>query len=479
MDTIKPSELGKGKRAAVIGAGLVGSLEAIYLGKLGYSVDVYEMRADIRLMEVVRGRSINLAMSQRARTALRAVGLEDQFVQSGIPMYARCIHDRDGKTRAIPYGQSHQFIMSIDRRKLNELLLTEAEKMNGVRLFFEHRFESCNFDSGEVTLRGGDAKVEVKTKYDLIVGCDGAYSAVRRQMMKSTRLDYTQFYIPHGYIELSIPPTADGQFAMPINYLHIWARETFMMIALPNCQDHSFVVTLFMPFANFEEIKTEDDLMKFAKENFADAIPLIGEESLKQTFFSSPPQSLIAIKCSPYHVGDKAVIIGDAAHAMVPFYGQGMNCGFEDCVILDEMLRQHAGNQGNAIAAYTAYRNPDATAICDLALANYVEMRSRVNSFAYLLRKKIDSVLHKMLRSWWIPLYSMVSFTRIRYSECLRLRQRQDFILEIAAGAGLILVVVGCRQLIRFEEARFNMFHHLTNKTINFFDSLVTRWRST
>ncbi|CAG2245433.1 KMO [Mytilus edulis] len=367
------------KHVAVVGGGLVGSLNACFFAKRKYKVDLYEMRDDIRTMEIVKGRSINLALSCRGREALKHVGLEDEVLKTAIPMRARMIHDLDGTCHPIPYGKSDQFINSVDRRLLNEVLLTAAEKNPQVTCHFNHK------------LLNKEGK-EVKNKVDLIVGNDGAFSAIRRQMMKDTLLDYNQEYIPHGYMELTIPATPSNDFAMGVNYLHIWPRNEFMMIALPNL-DKSYTLTLFMPFENFNQIKTEDDVMDFFRRMFPDSIPLIGEKFLKEIYQSSKALPMVSIKCSPYHVKDKVVIMGDAAHAMVPFYGQGMNCGFEDCIVLNDMLDKHSDNFELALKAYTEHRNPDAKAIVDLAMYNYVEMRKSVNSKMFLLRKKIDNML--------------------------------------------------------------------------------------
>ncbi|KAH9495524.1 hypothetical protein Btru_013497 [Bulinus truncatus] len=382
---------------------------------------------DIRTLKVVKGRSINLALSCRGREALKRVGLEDAVTKYGIPMHARMIHDLDGKRRQILYGTKDQYIMSIDRRLLNEIMLSSVEKFDDVNIHFSHKLVTCNFETGEATFEN-DQGQRVTRQFDLIIGCDGAYSAVRKQMMKLSRFDYQQTYIPHGYMELNIPPNSKNEFAMEINYLHIWPRNEYMMIALPNL-DKSFTTTLFMPFEMFESITNEEKLIQFFKEEFPDALPLLGEEELKKTFMSSKALPLVTVKCHPYHVNNKAVILGDAAHAMVPFYGQGMNCGMEDCIILDEILDQYDNDFSKALPAYTLKRNPDAKAICDLAMYNYVEMRSKVNTRTFLIRKKLDNLLFKLFPKTWVPLYTMVSFTRIGYLEAIKQREWQDKVL--------------------------------------------------
>ncbi|XP_067680999.1 kynurenine 3-monooxygenase-like isoform X1 [Haliotis asinina] len=437
------------KRVAVVGGGLVGSLNACFLAKRGFHVDLYEKRPDIRTQEIVRGRSINLALSHRGRQALKHVGLEDEVVQNGIPMYARMIHNKDGSTRPIPYGRRDQYIMSVDRRRLNELLLSAADERENVTLHFEHKLVNCDLKTGEIIFEKPD-KTKVKQKVDLILGNDGAFSAVRKEMIRqSSRFNYAQEYIPHGYMELVIKPTSSGEFAMATNYLHIWPRNEFMMIGLPN-QDKTFTATLFMPFAMFEEITSEKELMEFFTAKFPDSIPLIGEDALKKTFFSGKGLPMVSIKCSPYHFGDKALLMGDAAHAMVPFYGQGMNAGFEDLLVFDEILDQCDNDLSASIEQFTNFRNIDAQAICDLAMYNYIEMRKSVNSPLFLLRKRIDNLLYTLFPKSWIPLYTMVSFTRTRYHECINKRKWQDQVIKkLCVGMAVVGVASACFTVYR------------------------------
>ncbi|XP_052766617.1 kynurenine 3-monooxygenase-like isoform X2 [Mya arenaria] len=409
---------------------MVGALQACFMAKRGFRVDVYEMRQDIRDMEVVRGRSINLALSTRGREALRRVGLEDIVISTGIPMYARMIHDLDGTRRPIPYGKADQFIMSVDRRHLNELLLTQAEKLPNVEMHFEHKIVACDFNAGRITFSKSDGS-HVTAHADLVVGCDGAFSGVRQQMMKKTLFDYEQVFIPHGYMELCMEPAPGDKFAMEVNYLHIWARDEFMMIALPN-QDKTYTCTLFMPFDIFKTLDTPEAVLAFFRDKFPDSLPLLGEKYVTETVSTSKALPLISVKCSPYHVKDRAVIMGDAAHAMVPFYGQGMNCGFEDCVVFDDILSKHNNDIAATLKEFTEVRSVDAKAMCDLAFYNYIEMRQSVNSRLFLLRKKLDNFLYWLFPNMWMPLYTSVSFSRTRYHQCIANKEWQDRLIRRA-----------------------------------------------
>lgn len=414
---------------AVVGGGLVGSLLALYLGKKGHEVDLYEYREDIRTAELVVGRSINLALSARGRKALAEVGLEETLLNHGIPMKGRMLHDLKGNRKIVPYdANTNQCIYSVGRKHLNEVLLNAAEKYPNIHLHFNHKLQQANLDEGSLRFVDPLTKETTEKQADLVVGCDGAYSAVRKEVIKRPGYDFSQTYIEHGYLELCIPPTKDGEFAMPHNYLHIWPRGKFMMIALPN-QDRTWTVTLFMPFTNFYSIKCESDLIGFFRQYFPDAIDLIGRERLIKDFFKIAPQTLVMIKCKPYNVGGKALIIGDAAHAMVPFYGQGMNAGFEDCTVLSALFNKHGSNVDQILKEFSETRWEDAHAICDLAMYNYIEMRDLVTKRSYLLRKKLDELLFWLMPNTWVPLYNSVSFSHMRYSKCIANRAWQDKIL--------------------------------------------------
>ncbi|XP_067136006.1 kynurenine 3-monooxygenase [Centruroides vittatus] len=427
------------KSVAIIGGGLVGSLASCFLGNRGIKVDLYEQRKDIRTLEHVTGRSINLALSVRGRSALKAVGLEEEIIERhAIPMFGRMIHDKDGRRKPIFYGKNNQCIFSVGRRHLNEVLLTAAEAHPNVNIHFQHKLTSLDLDKGEMIFSVPNNSVS--SNADWIIGCDGAYSAVRRSMLKQPLFDYSQEYISHGYMELTIPPNEHEEFAMEVNYLHIWPRKTFMLIALPN-QDCTYTVTLFMPFGRFAELSTPTKLLDFFNNYFPDAVKLIGKDKLITDYFQNKASPLVTVKCRPYYFG-KAMLMGDAAHAMVPFYGQGMNAGFEDCLIFDELLTKHSNHFDLAISEFSENRQPDAVAICDLAVYNYKEMRDLVNSKLFIARKYLDNLLNDIFPDKWVPLYSSVSFTRMKYSECIKNKKWQDKIIKRSISIFALLLLV-------------------------------------
>ncbi|KAK9765101.1 kynurenine 3-monooxygenase, mitochondrial precursor [Basidiobolus ranarum] len=450
------------KHVAIIGAGLVGSLTAIYFAKRGCKVSLYDKRSDPRIPENAsnqESRSINLALSSRGILSLEGLkmGIEKEILSYAIPMKGRMIHSLDGTQTSQAYSVNGECINSVERSRLNNTLLNTAEKMANVTVYFKHSLQKCDMDSGILEFFDSDKQYNA----DLIIGADGAYSTVRKQLMRKVRMNYDQEYIEHEYCELNIPPVVgvDGEldFAMDPNHLHIWPKHSFMMIALPN-PDKTFTATLFMPSENFNAIKTEDDLMSFFRENFPDSIPLIGEDLLKKDYFANPKGSLMCVKCTPYHYKAKGLIIGDAAHSMVPFYGQGMNCGFEDVRVLDNILNEFSiGSQyteeamEKALDHYSNYRHPDCVAIVDLAMYNYIEMRSSVVSYGYLLRKRVESFLHIIFPLKVIPLYTMVSFSpNIRYSEAIQRWKYQGKMLTMA-GSAIVMGTAAALTLAAFK----------------------------
>ncbi|XP_052006467.1 kynurenine 3-monooxygenase-like [Xyrauchen texanus] len=459
------SSCSQSKVIAVVGGGLVGSLNACFFAKRGFHVAVFESREDIRTAKVVKGRSINLALSHRGRQALKHVGMEDKIVSKGIPMHARMIHNVNGKRSPIPYGRKGQYILSVDRANLNKELLKAAEAYPNLTLNFNHKLQDWSPEKGAMTFIGPDGhKKEIQA--DLIVGCDGAFSAVRKQFLRQSRFNYSQTYIPHGYMELTMPPI-DGEFAMEPNYLHIWPRNTFMMIALPNL-DRTFTCTLFMPFEDFEKIHTGDEVIQFFQKYFPDSIPLIGVDALKRDFFQLPAQAMVSVKCSPYHLFDKCVLMGDAAHAVVPFYGQGMNAGFEDCLVFDEIMEHFNEDFAAVLQEYTSVRVPDDHAIADLAMYNYIEMRAHVNSKYFLFRKYLDNTLHFIMPKTIIPLYTMVTFTRTRYHEAVKRWHWQDKLITRGLWvSGVVSATVGAYLLVRYSHKLPNISaEHLWNRAL-------------
>lgn len=416
------------KHIAIAGAGLVGSLLSIYLKKRGYNVSVFERRNDMRSSDYAGGRSINLALSNRGIRSLEEVGLADELKRIAIPMHGRMMHDIKGNLSYQAYGKDGQYINSISRSALNIALMNEAEKI-GVQFHFEQKIEKTDLEKTTLTISDKNQKVSEK-KFDLIIGADGAFSAIRDAFRTSDRFDYQQFYIQHGYKELSIPASANGAFQLEKNALHIWPRESFMLIALPN-PDATFTLTLFFPFEgnpSFNSLNSKEAITDFLMNTFPDAIALM--PGFLEEFIQNPTSSLVTVKCYPW-VKNNTLLIGDAAHAIVPFYGQGMNAGFEDCRVLNNLLDKHHDNWETVLPAFQQLRKPDGDAIAQLALDNFIEMRDLVADKEFLLRKKIEAKLHQLFPDQWIPQYSMVTFhENIRYSDAYSIGQKQKRIMD-------------------------------------------------
>lgn len=418
------------KNMTILGAGLVGSLLSIYLKRRGYNVDIYERRPDLRQAGAYGGRSINLALSDRGFASLKRIGLDDEIRKVGIPMHGRMMHDVQGQLTYQAYGKDGQSIYSVSRGGLNFKLMDLAEA-EGVRLHFNLRCNDVDLAEQTLHFEHGDTRQKMSLPYERLFGTDGAFSALRASMMKTDRFEYSQDYLPHGYKELSIPPTAEGEFAMEPNALHIWPRGHFMMIALPN-PDKSFTCTLFFPYEgspSFSEINTPADLMGFFETYFADTIPMMPH--LVEEYFANPTPSLVTVKSFPWKYNDSALLMGDASHAIVPFYGQGMNAGFEDARVFDELFEQIGEDWEQLFGAFQLSRKPDADAIADLAKANFVEMRDKVADVDFLLRKRIEAKINAKYPQIWIPLYTMVTFSPgIRYSEALARGKYQDGLMD-------------------------------------------------
>jgi len=435
-------------RFVLIGSGLAGGLLAAYLGRRGYEVDLYERRADPREGNLVGRRSINLALSTRGIHALEQIGIADEVLKHAIPMRGRMIHEKSGGLHFVPYDvDPNKYINSIGRAALNTTVIEAAQRYPNVRVHFNHKCTDVDLDSATANLLNSSTSQQLNASGDAIIGVDGAFSAVRQSMqLKIDNFQYDESYLAHGYKELTIPPAADGGWQMKKEALHIWPRKSFMMIALPN-PDGSFTCTLFWEFEgprSFATTKTDDEVCNFFQQEFPDAVPLM--PALLEDFRQNPTGSLVTIRCAPWFHKDKVALVGDAAHAVVPFYGQGMNAAFEDCVVLDECLAKFPDNRERAFAKYFSRRKENADALADLAVENFIEMRDKTASRAFRAKKKLDHLLEALLPGVYLPLYAMVTFTRMPYAEAARRARLQD---RIVTGSLAIIVLAIAVLLVR------------------------------
>ncbi len=463
------------QKVIIIGAGLSGSLLAIYLAKRGIECEIYEGRGDMRNEEMSAGRSINLALSNRGIAALKEVGMDEYMLSQAVPMFGRMIHNLDGTTKLLPYsGRKGEFINSVSRAGLNIALINEAEKYDGVKFFFNEKCVDFDCKSGEAKFESG-----VIAKGDTVIATDGAGSVIRNEMLHGgvSRFNFSQTWLEHGYKELHIPPKdlgfgnsdlglqenpqftirnlkSEDLFAMEKNALHIWARGAFMMIALPNF-DGSFTCTLFLAHKgenSFESIigtanssdvlnsnklnievkpsadaDDSDKLLDFFQTNFADAIPLL--PTLTEDFFTNPTGNLGTIKCFPWNVGGKALLLGDSAHAIVPFYGQGMNASFEDCRILNQLMEQYGSDWETVFDEFTLQRKPNADAIAQMAEENFYEMRDAVADPVFQKKRELETKLEQTFPDYFSK-YSMVTFREdLPYTVARDIGNAQDKLL--------------------------------------------------
>lgn len=417
------------KHFVIVGGGLVGSMLSCYLAKRGHRVSVYERRPDARSAGYVGGRSINLALSSRGWAALEKIGLREKIEKISLPMSGRMVHNIDGTTAYIPYGKEGQAIYSVSRGDLNIELINEAERSPRVKFFFDEICSHIDFDKNTLQFTNAVTRQTTSVTADHIFGSDGAFSAVRYEMQKAPQFDFSQTYESYGYKELTIPAGPDGSWPIENNALHIWPRKSFMMIALPNI-DGSFTCTLFASYKGengFDRLKTEKDVETFFQEHFPSALKHL--PNLKKDFFANPTGALVTMRCFPWVYKDTA-LIGDAAHAIVPFYGQGMNCGFEDVRILDEILDATGENWSEALDQYQHSRKPNADAIADLALYNYIEMRDLSAQPEFQLRLKIEKKIAAHFPQRFNTLYSMVTFDQVPYAEAQRKAAEQGTLLD-------------------------------------------------
>ena len=415
------------KKATIVGAGLVGSLWAKYLAKAGYQVSIYEKRPDMRALKMSAGKSINLATSYRGWKALDEIGIGDEIRKIAIPMHGRTIHNLDGTLNYQPYGNEGQAIFSVSRGEINAKLMNIAEESLGTKINFNQECIDVDLKHGKCVFKNtidGEIKEEIS---DLVFSTDGAFSAVRYHgMQKIDRFNYSQNYIADGYREILLPAGANGEYLMEKETLHIWPRGRFMLIALPNF-DGSFTCTLFMPFEGhdfcFNNLKTREDVNSFFKIVFPDFYHLM--PNVADAWEQHPLSSLAIVRCFPW-TKDKVALMGDAAHATVPFFGQGMNCGFEDCSVMWQLMQKHNENWDLIFEEYQSLRKPNGDAVQDLSLQNYIVMRDKVMDEDYQLQQKIERRINELYPDKYFPLYSMVSFTDIEYQIALNKGNKQS-----------------------------------------------------
>jgi kynurenine 3-monooxygenase len=415
------------QKIAIVGSGLVGSLLAIYLRKAGHIVHIYDRSPDIRQIEF-SGRSINLAMSNRGWKALDGVGVGDAVREIAIPMDKRAIHLVD-KLNFQSYGQEGEAIYSISRGLLNRKMIDLAEAA-GAEFYFEQKIWDVTLADATLHIGETERGAWEEKKYDMVFGADGAFSRIRHRMQRQSMFDYSQEFLKIGYKELNIPANPDGTHKLDPNSFHIWPRGEYMLIALPNL-DGSFTCTLFMPFEgdnSLAELKDINLVKAFFAKNFPDSIEVI--PMLAEDFFKNPTSTLVTMKCFPWAYEDKIALIGDACHAIVPFYGQGMNAGFEDITVLNEMMQLYGNDWKTILSEYQKSRKPNADAIAELSYRNFMEMSTKTADEKFLLQKKIEKVFSDKYPDLWIPLYSRVTFSDRSYAEALAIGDAQNAIME-------------------------------------------------
>lgn len=448
-----------GRTALIVGAGLAGSLMAVYLARAGWRVKVVERRPDPRTAGYVGGRSINLALSARGISGLAGAGLDKLVLDlDACPMRGRMIHTPDGQEEFHSYSASgKEAINSVSRGGLNLRLLHAAAAHPGVSLHFDETATDIDLDAPAATTRHNHTGQTTCHAADLLIGGDGAFSPVRLAMQKTDRFEYSQAYLGHGYKELHIPAAAglpadvadparfDG-FALDPHALHIWPRGSAMMIALPN-RDKTFTCTLFWPLEgpeSFGALATPEQVRAHFQRHYPDAVSLM--PTLGTDFLANPTSSLVTVRCWPWQRGGKVALLGDAAHAIVPFFGQGMNAAFEDCIELDRCLREHA-DQGTALEHFQRRRKAHADAIADMALDNFIEMRDKVRTRRYRMRKRAEHALNRLFPRWFIPLYDLVSFSTVPYADARRGARLRWTVVEATAIAALLLVLAAALSL--------------------------------
>ena len=416
-------------KITLIGAGLNGPLLAILLMQRGFAVEIYERRPDMRRVRISAGRSINLALSTRGIHALQQAGMWERMRNIVIPMKGRMMHSIAGELTFQPYGKNEdEVINSISRAELSIALMNAAEE-HGATIHFNQRCIGYDLKTGAIRLRDEETGEEMTQEAGVVIGCDGAASSIRAEMLKLSRFNFSQQYLDYGYKELTIPAGPRGKHLLETHALHIWPRGNHMLIALPNI-DGTFACILFLPFEgadSFAGMTTPAKVDQFFESRFPDAVSLMPQ--LVENYFANPTGAMVTIKCSPWHVEGRALLLGDAVHAIVPFFGQGINCGFEDCTRLVELLDRHGAEWTRVFAEFEKERKINTDALADMAIENFTEMRDRVADSRFLFRKKVELALEARFPQLFVPKYAMVTFHRIPYSVALARGAFQNRIL--------------------------------------------------
>jgi kynurenine 3-monooxygenase len=446
---------GQPETIRLIGAGLNGPLLAILLARRDFRVEIYERRPDMRRVRMSAGRSINLALSTRGIHGLTEAGLWSAMQEIVIPLKGRMIHSVTGELTFQPYGKdATEVIYSISRAELNMALISAAET-EGARFHFQQRCTGIDLKTGAVRLRDEPTGEETTFESAVTIGCDGSASALRAEMLKLNRFNFSQQYLDYGYKELTIPASLEGEHLLERNALHIWPRGNYMLIALPNT-DGSFACILFLPFEgadSFATLASASDVLGFFQSRFPDALALMPQ--LAENYFGNPTGAMVTIKCSPWHAEGKVLMLGDAAHAIVPFFGQGINCGFEDCTCLMELLDRDGADWSRIFQEFESARRINTDAIADMAVENFVEMRDRVGDPKFLFRKKVELALAAKYPQWFVPKYAMVTFHRMPYSIALARGMIQDRMLSEL-----------CDSIDRIEDLDWNLADRLIQRDL-------------
>jgi kynurenine 3-monooxygenase len=419
------------EKIAILGAGLVGSVLAMYLARRGYQVDVFERHSDLRQLGAVGHRSsISMTLCDRGLHVLDDIGVGDAIRELTVPVYGRRIHTLTDLGPFQPYGNKGEALYAISRNDMNQALLIHAEKYPNIHFHYNEKCIDVDLPSTTITFENTKTGSTTRYQPDRLFAADGAYSIVRRHMQRLDRFNYSQRYLDYGYRELTIPATASGEAIFDRNELHLWPRNSYLLLGFAN-RDNSITVSLFLPFigpTSFASLRTTDDIRQFFEDSFPDALPYMPD--LEKEYFAKVPNSMVTIQCSPWSYGDRITLIGDAAHAIVPYYGQGANAGFEDCMIFNRCLERHGDDWAAVFANFEALRKPNTDLIGQLAADHFVELNARVNDPRFLLRKQIERKVNRMYPNAYTPFYSMIAFSSRPYIEAMQVEQRQRVIID-------------------------------------------------